>query len=103
MIGVPRPSLFFAALLRMHCTGRKLKNKKIKAARLEARPRSIYLMSDVNTNVSDVGGRGLSKLEAFLCSACPSDYETENLLLGIRENGVFFFVCLCIYFVLFLG
>ena len=47
-------------------------------------------MSDVNTNVNDVGERGLSKLEAFLCSACPSDYETENLLLSIQESGVFF-------------
>ena len=75
-------------------------------------------MSDVNTNVSDVGGRSLSKLEAFLCSACPSakaenDYETVNLLLSIQQNGVLFsflvclFVCLFVYlfvcFVLFLG
>ena len=56
-------------------------------------------MSDVNTNVNDVGERGLSKLEAFLCSACPSDYETENLLLSIQENGVF---SLFVWFVLFL-
>ena len=46
-------------------------------------------------------------LEAFLCSACPSDYETENLLLSIQENGVFcLLVCLFVVlfcFVLFLG
>ena len=63
-------------------------------------------MSDVNTNVNDVGERGLSKLEAFLCSACPSDYETENLLLSIQESGVFLFVSgkvrvssLCLYLI----
>ena len=51
-----------------------------------------------------IGERGLSKLEAFLCSACPSDYETENLLLSIQENGVFlcFFVCFfCLFVCLF--
>ena len=71
-------------------------------ARLGVRPGSIYLMSDVNTNVNDVGGRSLSKLEAFLCSACPSakaenDYETINLLLSIQQNGVLFCLFVCLF------
>ena len=62
-------------------TERKLKNKKIKTARLEARPGSIYLMSDVNTNVSDVGGRSLSKLEAF----CVVPIQVPKLRMTMKQ------------------
>ena len=96
VIGVPRPYTYYTEL-----NNKQNKQAKKKKARLGARPGSIYLISDVNTNINVVGERGLSKLEAFLCSAYPSDYETKKLTAQYSGEWCFLFVGLFVCFILF--